>query len=365
MGACGPGRLMLLLRQRGVGVLGSNMFGFGSNLSGKLGRAASLVPADVGSVDDWQDAHSSTSFSLAVRDGRLFSAGSSSSPASGRPSGSPDVDRFTQISNLTGWTHVHAFRDVAFGIRNGLLYSWGTNTDFVTGRGTSSGESRQPVQVGTASGWTHVVAGGLGVLGGSYVAAGIRNGQLFTWGSNADAGTGLGTESGFTQTPTRVGTRSDWTDVDFGLRFLGFVALGVAGGRLFRWGRSKIFPYPLVGTPSQIGSNTNWSAVALAQEEDTRVAIRGGLLQSITGDTTVSQRSSVTSFNGVKAGPRYFLATRTNGQLYSWGQNTNGQTGQGTASGQTVDPTRVGTDSDWTKARAGDFSSFAFKPGSV
>ena len=369
MGARGPGRLMLLLRQRGVGVLGSNMFGFGSNANGKLGRAASTIPADVGSVDDWQDAHSGSSFSLAIRDGRLFAAGASASPASGLPEGAPNATRFQQISELTGWTYVHTFLGVSFGIRNGLLYSWGTNQDFVTGRNTNVGESREPVQVGTLSGWTYVVAGGVGILGNAYVAAGIRNGELYTWGSNEDAGTGRGTESGFTQVPTRVGSRSDWTDVDFGVRFLGFAVLGVAGGRLFRWGRSLIFPYPLVGTPSQIGSSTNWSAVALAKGSDVRVAIQGGVLRSITGDTTVTQRSSITGFHSVKAGgtsPAYFLATRTNGELYSWGGNTNGQTGQGVLSGETPDPTRVGTDSDWTKARPGadptNGSSFAFKP---
>lgn len=53
------------------------------------------------------------------------------------------------------------------------------------------------------------------------------------------------------------------------------------------------------------------------------------------------------------------IALTSDGQLYSWGDNSYGLTGIGLSSGTTLTPTRIGTASNWTKIFIGENHAFA------
>ena len=53
------------------------------------------------------------------------------------------------------------------------------------------------------------------------------------------------------------------------------------------------------------------------------------------------------------------LAIKSNGTLWAWGNNTNGQLGDGTNSGHNS-PVQTGTDNDWSKATTGTCSAACF-----
>lgn len=96
-----------------------------------------------------------------------------------------------------------------------------------------------------------------------------------------------------------------------------------SSGRLFTWGTAGNtgLGRTIVGTnynvPTQVGSATNWRSVS--------------------------------------CGAGFMIGTQTDGTLWSWGANANGKTGQGTTSGTTTTPTKVGVATNWsTMHSAGD-----------
>lgn len=62
----------------------------------------------------------------------------------------------------------------------------------------------------------------------------------------------------------------------------------------------------------------------------------------------------------VAGGYGHSLAITTDGQLYSWGLNADGQLGDGTLTNK-ITPTQVGIDSDWVDVACGDHHSLALK----
>ncbi len=67
------------------------------------------------------------------------------------------------------------------------------------------------------------------------------------------------------------------------------------------------------------------------------------------------------SWTTVAVGGSHTCAIRTDGSLWCWGSGTSGQLGDGRSSGSAVDPARVGTDTDWTMVAAGVASTCAIK----
>ena len=134
---------------------------------------------------------------------------------------------------------------------------------------------------------------------------------------------------------------------------------------------------PDVSTPAQIGTDTDWEMLATAHSAAVAglsVGIRNGRLytwggntgfrtgqNTSTGNTLVpTQIGSDADWTWVGAGNGFGLAIRA-GRLYSWGSNAAHQTAQGTTSGQTTTPTQVGSDTDWAKCIGGSNVGYAIK----
>jgi alpha-tubulin suppressor-like RCC1 family protein len=154
--------------------------------------------------------------------------------------------------------------------------------------------------------------------GGNGNMAAIKGGKALAWGSNASGITGQNTTSGTTSSPTVLSgfsSDTDWTDISTSGGHSGGIR---DSGKLYTWGNNTLYR---TGLGTNVGS--------------TNVATRVG---SDTDWLRISTQLANCS-----------VATKTTFQLWSWGDNTSGRTGQGTSSGTTNAPTRVGTDSDWKK----------------
>jgi len=68
-----------------------------------------------------------------------------------------------------------------------------------------------------------------------------------------------------------------------------------------------------------------------------------------------------TDWVAVAAGLGHSLGLKSDGSLWAWGDNRAGQLANGKTGGWVKDPARVGTESDWAGATAGQFCSLAIR----
>ena len=212
----------------------------------------------------------------------------------------------------------------------------------------------------------------------------IKNGALYVWGTNTAGSLGLSlgisntdTNSIIINTPTQIGSDTDWTCVSAG----GAHSLAIRAGRLYSWGVNGTGQLGQNNTtsldvPTQVGSDTNWTWCSAGIGWS--VAIKGGQLLTCGSNNSYSTglninagstlvftvANSATTWTIASAGVTHGLAIRTD-SLYSWGLNTNGRTGQGTTSGSTQVPTQVGSLTGWTELAVGTNHSLSIRNDSL
>ncbi|RZJ66627.1 MAG: T9SS type A sorting domain-containing protein [Flavobacterium sp.] len=275
----------------------------------------------------------------------------------------------TQAGNQTNWAKVFTGALTTFGIKtNGTLWGTGCNEQGDLGIGTygPSNVSKVFVQVGTATNWKS------GSGSSDHTVAVKTDGTLWAWGSNTYRQLGDGTTTSH-YTPNQVGSETNWKDAVA----IHHATIGVkTNGTLWGWGSNgagAIGQFTGIGSssvPLQIGTDTNWSAIAsgayslhtLALKNDGRLYVFGGAWSSGVGALGLGPQITFMSFP-VQIGTdsdwakisAYFntsFAIKTDGTLWGWGQNNLGQLGDGTTQDRNV-PTQIGTDSDWVSVHAG------------
>ena len=293
------------------------LWSWGTNQHGRTGLNTdigyTLVPTRLGTASSWAYVSAGVNHSLAVTtDGQLWAWGRNQY---GRTGLNTDIGYTlvpTRVGTASNWASVSADAIHSLAITTtGELWAWGLNDRGATGLGTTSGITLVPTRVGTASNWASVSAGAL------YSFAITTTGELWAWGYNANGRTGLNTTVGNTLVPTRVGAASNWVSVSAGWNH----SLAVTTtGELWAWGSNQ---YGRTGLSSM-------------------------------GNTIVPTRVGTTSnWDSVSAGLYHSLAITTTGELWAWGSNTRGRTGHNTTWGNTVAPARVGTASNWASVSAG------------
>ena len=221
---------------------------------------------------------------------------------------------------------------------DGNAYAWGSNDSGQLGDGTRTDRST-PVRVATPTGagngftWTQVQAGeSMGIGLGS-------DGNVYAWGSNTNGlGDGTSTISALpvrVATPTGTAPEFRYTQVAVGGQQL--MALG-SDGNAYAWGSNT----------NGLGDGTSTSSAL-----PVRVAAPTGAAPEF-------------RYTRISAGDGFALALGNDGQVYSWGSNSNGRLGQGSAiSGNGLLPgpiaTPVGADKApvFTQISAGAYHALA------
>jgi alpha-tubulin suppressor-like RCC1 family protein len=248
---------------------------------------------------------------------------------------------------------------------NGTLWAWGNNSAGVLADGTNN-DSNIPKQIGTDTDWKEVVSGY------NHVLAIKDNGELYAWGDNSFGQLGSGNTTALT-TPTKIGSAS-WTMVDAGETH----SLGIqTDGTLWSWGSGQNgrlgngSSTGNVTSPTKVGTATDWAQVSagrlhsLARKTGNTLWAWGDNSQGQLGDgsTTESnvpkQIGTDTDWSKVSAGYTHSMAIKTNNRLYAWGQN-DGRHGN-SSNANTQAPAQVGTSSDWADIDATHVFSLARK----
>ena len=211
---------------------------------------------------------------------------------------------------------------------DGSLWTWGDNMVGQLGVGTSGHQTsaNTPVRVGTATNWASVS------VGATHTVAVRTDGSLWAWGTNWRGELGIGTSGDGTNTPVRVGTDTNWASVSAGWHYTMAIR---TDGSLWAWGQNN---------HGQLGIGTSgWNDVR----------------------TIPTRVGTATNWTLVSTGWTHTAAVRTDGTLWTWGQNHRGQLGIGTSDsgeGRTV-PTRVGTGTNWASVSAGPSHESPFANG--
>jgi alpha-tubulin suppressor-like RCC1 family protein len=341
---------------------GGSLFAWGFNYHGQVGFQNSPKSWAIVSSGG---AGSNSIFAAAIRsDGALFTWGSGRYGTLGNNYSGYSLRTSNPIQiGTSSWTAVSAGTNHVAAIRlGGGLFTWGANqlgqlgdSENIGYGGASYSGRSSPVQIGTSS-WTAVSAGR------NHTAAIRSGGSLFTWGYNGVGQLGNGTTTS-RSSPVQIGT-SSWTAVSAGA---GHTAAIRSGGSLFTWG-SAAFGALGDGTttdkssPVQIGTSS-WTAVSAGNAHTAAIRSGGSLFtwgynyRGQLGDGTTTDKSSpvqigTSLWTAVSAGVESLntAAIRSDGALFIWGNNDNGQLGIGLASyslSNVSSPVQVGSGS-WT-----------------
>lgn len=200
--------------------------------------------------------------------------------------------------------------------QNGSLWMWGENTNGVLGDGTTVTRSSPVTVAGGGTTWRQVA------VAREHSAAIKTDGTLWTWGRNLDGELGTGDTIARSSPGTTVVGGTDWKYV------------AVAGSNL---------------------SNPNY-AVAAIKQDGTLWTWGDGAYGTIASSAAASRSSPATVLGGgttwktVRAGWRAMMAIKTDGSLWSWGQNERGQLGDGTTITKTSPVSVIGTINNWLDA---------------
>jgi alpha-tubulin suppressor-like RCC1 family protein len=302
-------------------------------------------------------------YSVAIKtDGTLWACGTNQYGQFGNGTMAPmPTTTFTQIGTATDWADIFCCSSSTNGNHtlglktDGTLYAWGDNTYGQLGIGNPTGSNSSPVQVSLPFGKLVKSIS----LGGTYSLALMTDGTVYAWGLNSSGQLGIGSTS--TQYyPVKVNLPIG--KIAASIAAGGSYALAImTDGTMYAWGNNgsgqlgdgtTTYQYSPVKVSLPIGKSasivtagsgntyaimTDGTTYAWGANSGGQLGIGNTINQSTPTQVTLPTGKSI---RNMIAGFGYALATMTDGSLYTWGSNTNGQLGIGNTTNQTT-PTLV------------------------
>ncbi len=208
-------------------------------------------------------------------------------------------------------------------------------------------------------------------------AGGIEGDKIYGWGRNSEGQLGLGNTTNVSS-PNQIGSLSEWYDVSASY----YATFAIKGDNtLWSWGQNNSGVLGL-GTgagnrssPVQVGTLSNWAKVdgsgfyscAAIKTNGTLWTwgenTYGGLgLGDILARSSPVQVGSLTNWSKVGFGAYHCLSIKTDGTLWVWGGGfyNYGQLGLGDTTNRSS-PTQVGSLTNWSQACGGYDWSLAVK----
>jgi len=299
-----------------------SLWAWGANSTGFLGIGNFIdqySPVQVGLDHDWVAISNSAASNYAIKaDGSLWDWGDNSDGELGL---SDYANRLvpTQVGNDHDWMQMNYYEQYCFlAIRsNGSLWGFGINTEGVLGLGDTS-RRPNPTQAGSDKDWIYIASG-------TNSMALKSNGTLWGWGVNQGY-LGLGYMFGTFYSPTQINNSRDWVAIAADMKTFGLKT----GGDLWATGLNEY---------GQLGLG-----FAAFQSVDTYRATSTPAREWVSGAT----------------GSLHTAALYSDGTLWAWGYNSNGQLGLGNTTEQ-HEPTQVGTDTAWVAVVTGTSHTLAMQ----
>jgi hypothetical protein len=291
---------------------------WGINSSGQLGDGtaadkSSPTTTAAGGGTNWRTLDYSF-HALAVKtDGTLWTWGAGTYGVLG--SGSTANRSSPQTTTLAGtdWSKVSAGDRFSAAINNtGVLFTWGRNNRGQLGDSTTTDRS-SPVSIATSiTNWTQIACGSEHALG---IAA---TGLLYSWGAATSGALGSNATTSRSSPVTVSNSGTTWIAISAGTNFSGGIK---SDGTLWTWG---------LNSSGQLGSNST------TNRSSPQTTSAGG-----------------TNWKAVSLGDAHAAAIKTDGSLWTWGNNTNGGLGSGSTTNRSSPQTVAGAGLNWVRINSG------------
>ena len=371
------------------------LWAWGNNYTGQLGDGTyteRLEPVQIGQESDWVQVSAFYYHSLGLKsNGTLWAWGNNSYGELG--DGTRTGHRVpVKIEDESSWSHVAAGFRVSHALKtDGTFWGWGWNDGGTIGDGTSILRT-SPVQIGNDHDWFQITAKSLALKldntiwewgynpsqtgyvtdwsevaanGGKFAIKTDRS--LWAWGNNNYGALGDGTTT-FRSEPVEIGNNNEWFQIASGGNFTFALKMN---GTLWSWGHNDDGQLG-IGTmidqliPTQILAFIDTDNDGIADDID---AFPNNPNETIDSDGDgAGDNSDAFPLNSNKKWQHPILAVglfhsaviHTDGTLWAWGYNGEGELGDGTKVDR-YEPVQIGIDKDWMQVVAGSHFTLALK----
>ena len=351
-------------------MLTPQLWTWGDNAIGRLGDGTTTNRSSPGTTagggTNWKQVACGVQHAAAVKtDGTLWAWGNNGSGQLGDGTTTNRSSPGTTAGGGTNWRQAACGNSHTAAIKtDGTLWTWGNNGNGQLGVGTTTSRSSPGTTAGGGTNWKQVSCGD------GHTAAIKTDGTLWTWGNNGSGRLGDGTTINRSSPVTTVGGGTNWKQVAGGAIHTTAVK---TDGTLWAWGNNGSGQLGTGNTVSRsspgttAGGGTNWKQVACGVQHAAAVKTDGTLWawgnngSGQLGDGTTTNRSSPgttagggTNWKQVASGGAHTAAIKTDGTLWTWGNNFNGQLGVGTTTSRTSPGTTAGGGTNWRQAACGN-----------
>jgi alpha-tubulin suppressor-like RCC1 family protein len=356
--------------------VGQQLWAWGQNNSGQLGNGtitntSSPVTVAGGGIN-WKQVAGRHSHAVAIKtDGTLWTWGYNSVGQLGDNTTTNRSSPGTTVVGGTNWKQVSASYVFTAAVKtDGTLWTWGYNAKGQLGDGTTTSRTSPVTTAGGGTNWKQVSCGDY------HVAAVKTDGTLWAWGNGYSnyGQLGDGTTTSRTSPVTTAGGGTNWKQVSCGYNHTAAIK---TDGTLWVWGRNdygQLGNSTITNTSSPItpisGEATNWKQVScgyrftLAIKTDGTLWAWGKNNVGQLGNSTITNTSSPitpisagTNWKQVSCGYDYTTAIKTDGTLWTWGNNTTGQLGDNTTTARSSPGTTVAGGTNWKQVSCGYFTA--------
>ena len=361
--------------------VGNTLYDWGLGTSGQLGDNTATSKSNpvqtIAQGNNWKQVSAGGYHCSAIKtDGTLWSWGSN--VAYGNLGDNTVINSSSPVQTVafgTNWKQVASKGNFTSSIKtDGTLWIWGQNTYGQLGDNTITFRSSPVQTIAFGTNWKQVECGYF------HTAAIKTDGTLWSWGGNSYGQLGDNTVTTRSSPIQTVAFGNSWKQVSCSR---GYVSAIKTDGTLWCWGNNS---YGQLGnntttktsSPVQtIAFGTNWKQVACGYFHTAAIKTDGTLWgwgrnsNGQLGDNTVTNRSSPvqtvafgSNWKSVACGESHSVAIKTDGTLWNWGSNANGKLGDNTVTGRSspVQTSAFGT--SWKQASCG-YATYAVTNGDI
>ena len=279
----------------------------------------------------------------------------------GRVGDNTTISKSSPVQTVSGGTN---WKQVACGDEHnaviktdGTLWTWGLGTQGQLGDNTTTSKSSPVQTISAGTNWRMVSAGG------NHTAAIKTDGTLWTWARNAFGSLGDNTTIDRSSPVQTVAAGTNWKLVSCGRSHDAAIK---TDGTLWTWGRNdfgQLGDNTTINKSSPVqtvSGGTNWKLVSCGGYHTAAIKTDGTLWMwgrnsyGRLGDNTAINKSSPvqtvsggTNWKLIAGGTYHTAAIKTDGTLWTWGMNDNGQLGDNTAINKSSPVQTVASGTNW------------------